>query len=133
MTEWDILTTSGKYQHRESLASDDVRKNALDLSKKVTLMLQSFSSYSKEVSERKLTSGFRDKISNEQAHGAKHSAHLEGKACDVEDTNGRLALFCVTNADLLAHFELFMEDPNYTHGWVHLQSRPVPGCRIFKP
>lgn len=133
MTEQDILTSSGKYKYREKLASTEVRANCAELARRITQLLTSFSHFSGDSDERKLSSGFRDKDSNTAAGGAKFSSHLEGRAADIRDEDGRLALFCVRNLDLLEHFQLWMEDPHYTKGWVHLQSRPVPLHRIFKP
>lgn len=133
MTQFDVLTTGGKFKYREALANDQVRAAAAETARRVTLLLQSFGPFAKETKERVLTSGFRDRDSNTRAGGAKASAHLEGRAVDIEDKDGRLALYCVRNEDLLKHFQLWMEDPAFTKGWVHLQTRPVPLHQIFKP
>lgn len=126
MTSEDILTTCGKFNYRKALAAPSVVINAAETARRITLLLNSFGQ------ERALTSGFRDQNSNAKAHGAKASSHLEGRAADIQDTDGRLAIYCISNKDLLAHFGLFMEDPHYTKGWVHLQTRPTAE-RVFKP
>jgi hypothetical protein len=126
MTAEDVLTTCGKFNYRAMLASEQVRSNAAETARRVSLLLNSFGS------DRKLTSGFRDRESNARAHGAKASAHIEGRAVDIEDHDGRLALYCVQNQDLLAHIQLWVENPQYTKGWVHVQTRPTTE-RVFKP
>lgn len=133
MTEWDVLTSSGRYKHRIGLASPQVKANAAETARRCTLLLTSFNSYEKQAEEPMISSGFRDKESNARVGGAKASAHLEGMAVDIFDPHGRLALFCVTNQDLLKHFQLWVENPNKTKGWVHIQTRPVPLHRIFEP
>lgn len=134
MTLDDVLTSSGKFPKRALLADSYVQANAVETARRVTMMLTSFASVAKETSERKLSSGFRDKQSNAAAGGAKASCHLFGMAADIEDKDRKFATFCVANEDLLRHFGLWMEDPRYTKSWVHLQTRPVgSGSHIFVP
>lgn len=80
-----------------------------------------------------VTSGYRPGKYNKAAGGAKKSAHLTLEACDFADGDGALASFCLQNLKLLAECGLWLESPAKTKGWVHLQTRPVPGVRIFEP
>jgi len=80
-------------------------------------------------------SGARCYEHNAKVGGAKHSAHLEGMACDFERTPA-LEKWC-TEANL-EKFGLFMEDLHYTTQWIHLTSRPYTSwklgmSRVFKP
>jgi hypothetical protein len=127
LTVDDVITTCMRFPARALRADPMVLASAADLSKRLNKLFVAFGH------SRKLTSGFRDPASNARVGGAKHSAHIEGKAADVEDGDGRLAIYCLRNEPLLATLGLWMEDPLHTKGWVHLQSRPVPGVRVFKP
>jgi hypothetical protein len=80
-------------------------------------------------------SGARCAEHNAKVGGAKQSAHIEGRAVDIERSPALLG-FCHAN---LEKFGLWMEDPNFTKGWIHLTDRPPPGwkpgmsVRTFKP
>lgn len=126
ITADDIITSGGKYPERANFATDDVRESVKALAAVATQLLASFGA------SRKITSGFRDADSNKRVGGATHSAHIEGKAVDLTDPDGRLAIFCLRNQALLANLGLWLEDPQHTRGWVHLQTRPV-AARVFRP
>ena len=127
LTADDIVTASGKFPARAMLADAIILMHCKDLATRLNRLMTSFGA------SRALTSGFRDSKTNARVGGAAHSAHLEGKAADIEDKDGRLAIFCLTHESLLATLGLWMENPLHTTGWVHVQSRPVPGARIFLP
>jgi hypothetical protein len=127
LTADDIVTTCGKYAARAMHATPEVYEAAKDLARRLNQLFTAFGA------GRTLSSGFRDARSNKAAGGAERSAHLEGKAADVVDLDGRLAIFCLRNEPMLATLGLWMEDPMHTKGWVHLQTRPVLGKRVFKP
>lgn len=62
------------------------------------------------------------------------SSHLYGCAVDIADPKGELAAWLRKNQHLLVTYGLWMEDPRYTKGWVHLSSyMPKSGNRIFIP
>lgn len=82
-----------------------------------------------------ILSGARCSAHNAKVKGAPNSAHVEGRAVDVERTPA-LEKFC-TEANL-ERFGLYMEDLAYTKSWIHLSDRPYgswkPGMtRVFKP
>lgn len=136
----DIVTTQGKHPERARLASSDVYVNAKELSIALTKLERSFI-----IRSFNLTSGFRDPASNKAAGGSATSHHLYGRAADVADEDGELALWSSLNQDLLVHFGLYMENPLWTRErkigkdgwpvrWCHYQIRPPPsGSRIFQP
>lgn len=81
-----------------------------------------------------VTSGYRPGIYNEKAKGAKDSPHLSCAACDFHDPDGHLDFFCKSNLGLLESCGLWLENPNNTPGWCHLQIRPIAsGNRVFNP
>lgn len=64
------------------------------------------------------------------------SSHLYGCAIDIADPDGDLADWLQTSIGYgtLGECGLWMEDPKYTKGWVHLQTyAPKSMNRIFKP
>lgn len=88
-----------------------------------------------------VTSGLRSREDQERIYrNAKSvpygSMHLIGAAVDIADRDKTLAGF-VTSKDglkLLEDVGLWIEDPSYTHSWVHFQIKPPKsGNRIFKP
>ena len=62
---------------------------------------------------------------------ALHSAHNEGLAVDLRAQDMvDFHKFCLAE---LVRWNCWMEDPASTPNWSHLQKRPVPGKRVFKP
>jgi uncharacterized protein YcbK (DUF882 family) len=86
-----------------------------------------------------ITSGLRDDAQQQEliAQGktnAVHSKHLAGAAADILDADGKLSQFATTNIKLLEAIGFWIEHPDYTRGWVHLQILgPKSGKRIFIP
>ena len=62
------------------------------------------------------------------------SQHLIGAAADISDPKGNLKHFLEENHHLLEQLDLYLEDPEVTVGWIHVQLyAPKSGSRIFKP
>ena len=62
------------------------------------------------------------------------SSHLYGCALDIADPTGDLARWLVKNKNKLIECGLWMENPDKTSGWTHLQSyAPKSMNRIFNP
>ena len=80
----------------------------------------------------KVSSGYRPGVYNLKAGGAKRSAHLTCEAVDFGDVDGQLAAWCTKNVQLLEKAGLYMENSEFTPGWVHLQTRTTTN-RIFIP
>ena len=83
-----------------------------------------------------VASGWRPKgINDRTANAAKQSRHLTMQAIDLRDTEDRaLARWCIAHLDALAHLGLWMERPQWTATWVHLQSiPPISGRRVYVP
>lgn len=124
----DILDSSGKYPDREQSpeCTDSVRKNAEILATKVSNLLAELG-YKTSVS-----SGFRTSAANTKAGGAKRSAHMRGQAVDLLDPSGSLGKVLMNRQDLLHKHDLYMEHPEHTRGWVHLDTVPRK-YRVFNP
>ena len=83
----------------------------------------------------KVTSGYRPAAINATVKGAaKKSNHMVCLAVDFADSDGKLAEYCLNNLKLLEEFGIWIEDPAFTKGWVHMQVVPPrSGNRVFKP
>jgi hypothetical protein len=79
-----------------------------------------------------VSSGYRPGKYNTAAKGAAKSAHLTCEACDFRDPDGAIDKFCMDNQQLLAEWGLWLEHPDSTPGWCHLDTRPRSN-RVFKP
>lgn len=77
-----------------------------------------------------IASGWRPPAINEAtSNAAAKSRHITGEAIDLRDNGTRdLARWCLRNLDALEEIGLWMEDPQWTPSWVHLQIQP-PGSR----
>lgn len=92
----------------------------------VNKLLEEFGEY------RKVNSGYRRPEDNRAAGGASKSAHLTCQAVDLEDKDGKLKAF-LTEAKL-KEYGLYMEHPDATPIWAHVQTRSTKsGNRIFRP
>lgn len=70
----------------------------------------------------------------ESKTGPKGSAHRVGRAIDVYDPERKLAAWCIKNKAALAKHGLYIEDPRWTPGWVHVQDiSPESGKRVYIP
>lgn len=62
------------------------------------------------------------------------SSHLYGCAVDIADPKGELKKWLETRVATLMNCGLWMENPEKTNGWIHLQSyAPKSMNRIFNP
>lgn len=69
-------------------------------------------------------------------NAAKNSLHMSGMAIDLNDDDGELDEWLITDAGQAALTELglWMEHPAATKGWCHLQTKPPKsGRRVFYP
>lgn len=72
-----------------------------------------------------VSSGYRPESVNKAIGGAKKSNHMVCKAVDFKDSDGSFAKWCLANMDSIKKAGLYMESPDKTVGWVHLQSTPT--------
>ena len=82
-----------------------------------------------------VSSGWRPLSVNAKVAGAaKKSNHMIGKACDLHDPKGDLDHWCMANLDVLERLGLWLEHPDSTPNWCHVQIvAPHSGNRVFRP
>jgi len=131
LTIQDILTSSGKYPERP--VKWPPTKEIVSHATVLTTRLNRLGDYW----ERQLTlsSGYRPPAVNALTKGAaKGSLHQLCCAADILDPNGELAKFVMGDLPMMEHIGLWVEDPFYTKGWLHVQIFPPrSGNRVFKP
>ncbi len=131
LTKWDILSSSGKFPDRPAKypPGPSTVANAIDLSERLNRLMLYW--------ERPiiLTSGYRPAAINSQVKGAAlKSHHIVCAAADISDEDGALDAFCMSDLPMLEHLGLWLEHPDSTPGWCHLQLLPPrSGNRVFKP
>jgi len=113
--------------HEQEL-TDEIRANAEIICGRANQLIAAFGE------DRGLRSGWRPAAVNHAAGGAMRSRHMTGQAIDVEDDDGLLNAFCRQNIGLLEQLELWLEAPEYTESWTHIQCVPPrSGRRFFIP
>lgn len=127
----DILTSQGKYPARamHDECTEEVQENASELKRRANGLLEDFF-------KLWLSSGFRTESANKAAKGAKKSAHKKGCALDLVTLGHFLKSDYKINKQksLLVKHDLYLEDPDHTPTWTHLQSVPPrSGKRVFIP
>lgn len=130
ISPWDILTSGGKHDAREKSpeCTTAVRVNAADTAERVSKLCDRLGV------RPSITSGFRTASANRAAGGSPNSAHLTGEAVDLEDTKGEVGRAILADPGLLDECDLYIENPQFTKGWVHCQTRRTKsGRRIFVP
>ena len=121
------LLQAGSKKWKESEVDAVTLRNLEDLVRKVNALNYQPAMYA--------SSCLRDLESQKRINPtALGSSHLYGCAVDIADPKGELAVWLKKNQHLLVTYGLWMEDPRYTKGWVHLQTyAPKSFNRIFIP
>lgn len=105
-----------------------------NLNKLLTALNKFRAAYGKPM---KVSSGYRPQAINAAVGGAKRSAHMECMACDFQDADGAIDAFAVEcdKKGLLKEWGLWLEHPDDTKGWCHLdiRDRGKRKSNIFKP
>jgi hypothetical protein len=70
----------------------------------------------------RVSSGYRSPAKNAAIGGAKKSHHMNCMACDFKDADGKLDAWLLDNQDLLEANGLWLESPDHTPGWAHLDT-----------
>lgn len=148
-----VLTSSGKYPSRPKLFPPDelCLHNAGVLIQRVTKLWTSYDSPPRPPGKPEeyhpkdlfVNSGYRPPSVNAKTKGAAaKSWHQYCAALDIQDPVapiagrlefGRLGRWVVDNIDTVNHFGLWVEAPDQTPGWLHVQIYPPPsGKKIFR-
>lgn len=64
--------------------------------------------------------------------GASKSSHKVGMAVDIYDYDDNLKKWLMRHQDMLIKHDLYLENPQFTDSWVHLQTRKTRN-RLFNP
>jgi hypothetical protein len=107
--------------------SEQQLRNACDLLARVNYLLGLL-----QFSGAKVSSGYRPSAINSSVGGAKKSAHIDCMGIDLEDSSGYLAFIISRDTSILDICDLWLESPEYTDGWVHLDTKKRRN-RIFIP
>lgn len=115
------VTANDKYPERlkHQELTDEIKKNAEALLNNVNDLL-------KELKIEKVTvsSGWRPSDTNSKIpNAAKKSLHMEAKAVDILDIDGKLDQLIENNDELLKKYGIWQESPLKTRGWVHLDCK----------
>lgn len=118
----DYITSSGKYPERAN--SPELTKAAIlyatELLERVNKALKHLN-----FTDVKVSSGFRPSKVNGSVGGSKMSAHMTCQAIDLVDVDGTLAVLFLKNKKFFKDWGLYIEDPRWTKGWLHCQTRPT--------
>ena len=80
----------------------------------------------------RVTSGYRPSAINKSVGGAKKSTHTMCAGIDLADPEGKWGAYLKNNQTILLKYDLYLEHPDYTKGWVHLDMRKRRN-RVFIP
>lgn len=80
----------------------------------------------------RVSSGYRPSAINKKIGGAKMSTHTVCAGIDLYDPNGEIGKMLRSNTKILEEYGLFLENPDFTKGWVHLDTKNRKN-RIFNP
>ena len=121
------LLNAGQHKWRESEVDAVTMRNLKDLCGKLNKL--GF------VPPRVATSCLRSLADQKRINpSAMGSSHLYGAAVDIGDSDGKLKAWLKANPNKLVECGLWMESPEYTKSWCHLQSyAPASFNRVFKP
>ena len=112
--------------------------NAEELLRRVNLLLSDLSQLDSRLLDRPflVSSGWRPASLNKSVTGAApRSHHISGKAIDFVDTDNSIDAIISTHYQLLPVHGLWLEHPDHTPGWCHLDMglRSAREKQIFKP
>ncbi|MGA0023933.1 MAG: D-Ala-D-Ala carboxypeptidase family metallohydrolase [Burkholderiales bacterium] len=107
----------------------ELRANARDTVRRVNRLLK------RAGLSAAVSSGWRPAVINATIPGAAMgSKHISCLAIDLEDRSGALDAWCMAHLDVLEEIGLWLEHPDATPGWCHLQTQPPrSGSRVFSP
>jgi len=117
--------------------TDDIRANAAETVKRSNSLIAVYQKATGDYRPRGVNSGWRPSQVNAKTSGAaKKSRHMTGQAIDIADASKSMKIWLMTPAgqQALVECELWMEHPDATPTWVHVQIvPPASGRRVFHP
>lgn len=128
-----MITLDDFYMGRDKTYAGDltpeIRTNSMDMVKRVNALLEASGM------EGRVSSGWRPPAVNSNTpNAARRSKHMDGNACDLLDRDGRIDSWCMANLKELERIGLWLEHPDATPNWCHVQRLPPrSGNRVFRP
>lgn len=117
--------------------TDEIRANAAETVKRANRLIAIYQKATGDVRPRGVNSGWRPAAVNAAIPGAaKKSNHMLGRALDISDASKTMKawLMTPTGQQTLVECELWMEHPDATPAWVHVQIvPPASNRRVFMP
>jgi hypothetical protein len=129
-----LLTTSGKYLDRAN--SSELTPEVLEGAQAFLVKLNGFLA-ELGITQVQLSSGFRPSTVNAGiANASPRSMHQLARAVDIIDQSGFIDSLIQSRPDLLKKYGLWLEHPEATPGWSHIDDsdrRRDRDIRIFRP
>ena len=121
------LLQAGNHKWKESEIDLVTRRNLEDLCRKINKL-----GYNPPMYASSCLRSIKDQQRiNPKAMG---SSHLYGAAVDIADPKGELSTWVKNNKQKIIDCGLWVENPDYTKGWVHFQIyAPKSFTRFFNP
>lgn len=118
-------------EYKEDI-TEEIRDNAAKLLKSVNAFLSKIGNDKKYV----VSSGWRPlAINSKLSNSSKKSLHMVGSAIDIQDSDNALQRLIEANKAMLKEHGLWLENPQYTKGWIHLDNKQRSNreYNIFNP
>lgn len=121
------LLNAGQHKWKESEVDIVTKRNLEDLIRKVNAL-----GYEPPMRASSCLRSIKDQQRiNPKAMG---SSHLYGAAVDIADPDGKLKAWVKINQKKIVECGLWVENPQYTNGWIHFQIyAPKSMNRFFNP
>lgn len=121
------LLQAGNHKWKESEIDLVTKRNLEDLCRKINKL-----GYNPPMYASSCLRSIKDQQRiNPKAMG---SSHLYGAAVDVADPKGELSKWVKNNKQKITDCGLWVENPDYTKGWIHFQIyAPKSFTRFFNP
>jgi hypothetical protein len=117
--------------------TDGIRANAAETVRRANRLIAIYQKQTGDTRARKVSSGWRPAAVNAVTPGAaRKSSHMLGRAIDIADASKAMKVWLMTDIGqkALVECELWMEHPDATPTWVHVQIVPPgSGRRVFRP
>jgi hypothetical protein len=128
-----VITLADYFMGRDAMhaaeLSEELRANALQTVTRANALLE------RARVPVIVNSGWRPQAINASIPNASpRSKHLTCQAIDLNDESDALDAWCLAHLDVLESLGLWLEHPDATPGWCHLQIiAPRSGRRVFMP
>lgn len=127
----------GRDRAYASELTDEIRQNAAETVRRTNLLIDRYQQATGDKRPRGVNSGWRPSAVNAATpKAAKKSKHMLGLALDIADASKTMKAWLMTaeGQRALIECELWMEHPDATPTWVHVQTVPPgSGKRVYMP